>query len=162
MEIKIPSYILGKEIYKDKKFSEVHFEYGKENLYQYYWAKKLFGDDSISLKVTRLISNEKYIEKLCEKLRKNQKKIKNKSVREISEIIKKVGEEMKENTEFKEIEKILSVLYGRSPKVVELETKMLIEGMISNSKLIKIFFREIQQLFQFRLFTQNFVETAIL
>ena len=136
MEIEVPSYILGKEIYNGKNFSEVYFDYGKENLYQSYWAKKLFGKDSISIKVVRLIPNEKYIKNLCKKLIKNQKKIKNKSVHEISEIIRKVGEEIKEDTEFKKIEKLLSVLYGRSPEVVRLETKMLIDGMISNNEII--------------------------
>ena len=136
MEIEIPAYILGKEIYRDKNFSEVWFDYGKENLYQSYWAKKLFCESSISIKVPKLIPNEKYIKNLCKKLRKNQKKIKNKSVREISEIIRKVGEEMKEDAEFKEIEKLLSVLYGRSLEVVKLETKMLIDRMISNNEII--------------------------
>ena len=103
MEIEVPSYILGKEIYNSKNFSEVYFDYGKENLYQSYWAKKLFGKDFVSIKVLRLIPNEKYIKNLCKKLIKNQKKIKNKSVHEISEIIRKVGEEIKEDTEFKKI-----------------------------------------------------------
>ncbi len=135
--INIPAYVLGKEVYKNSDFSKVTFEYGNENPYQAYWAKKLFGEDSISLEVTQLdSSNGNKIEDICKNLRKNQQKSANRSVTEISEIIKKVGEEMKEDKEFGETEKLLSVLYGRAPEVVELETKMLTDGMIYNEHLI--------------------------
>ena len=132
----VPSYILGEEVYEGEGFSKAIFEYGDNNPYQSYWVRKLFKEDSISLEVSQLSSKEK-VRDLCRKIRKNHKKIKNKSVKEISEIIKKVGEEMKEDKEFQETKKLLSVLYGRSPEVVEIEIEMLTNGMINNREVIE-------------------------